>query len=299
LTPSHHVRTLFKSNLFQVLDYRCSGHRERQEEWSTDHEIILPRAGSYVRKDPLGELVADPNQILFSHKDQPYDIRHPLKREDRSTVILLNPPTLLEIASSFEASVADHPSTPFPLPGIPADQRLQLSQYWLLRAASPDPFPEPLAVEEGFLALIAEILARVFSAEPEPPLQKLPATAREHRDLVQRVKLILNAHFNEKLLLDQIASLAYSSPFHLSRVFKRHTGLTIHQYRQRLRLVNAAERMAENPDEGLDRIALDYGFANHSHFTTAFGKTFHLPPSDFRASATSHQLQWMSKILKV
>lgn len=299
MPASHQIHTLFKSNLLWVLDYRCSGQRESQEEWPAAHEIILPRSGIYVRRDTLGKVVADPNQILFSNRNRPYEISHPIKREDRSTVILLRSDTLLEIASNFDASVMDRPHTPFPRAGIPTDPRLHLSHYWLLSLGRPDSFNEPLAVEEGLLTLLGEILARVFTAEPACSTRKLLGTVREHIDLVHRVKLVLDARFSDRLLLDEIAAAVYSSPYHISRVFKRQTGLTIHLYQQRLRLLHAAERMIENSDESLDRIALDLGFANHSHFTTAFGKTFNLSPSDFRRSVTSRQIRRMSKILKV
>lgn len=299
MPASHQVRTLFKSNLLWILDYRCSGQREPQEEWPAAHEIILPRFGTYVRRDAFGQIVADPNQILFSNRNQPYEISHPIKREDRSTVILLRPDALLEIARNFDASVFDRPHAPFPRAGITTGSRLHLSHYWLLRVGRQDSFNEPLAVEEAVLTLLGEILARVFTTEPARSTRKLSGTLRKHLDVVRRVKLVLDERFSEKLLLDEIASAVYSSPYHISRVFKRQTGLTIHLYQQRLRLLHAAERMIENSAENLDRIALDLGFANHSHFTTAFGKTFNLSPSDFRRSVTSRQIRQMSKILKV
>jgi AraC family transcriptional regulator len=298
LPLSHQTPTLFRSPLMTVVDYRCSGGRQRQEEWPTAHEIILPRYGLYQRRDAFGQTIADPNQILFSNRDQPYDISHPVSGEDRSTVILVEPATLLEIVTSFDDSVADHPDVPFPLASIPTAPRLHLSHYGLLNNKHSS-YDDPIAVEEYLLTLLGEILAMVFAPDQTHPMPTLLGTVREHADLAHTVQLILNAHFREGLLLADIAAQAYSSPFHLSRVFKRQTGLTIHQYRQRLRLLHAAERIAEDPQENFDRLALDLGFANHSHFTTAFGKAFHTPPSDFRRSVTSRRLWGMSKILKV
>lgn len=299
MPSSHQIHSLFESKLSRIFDYRCSGERERQEEWPAAHEVILPRYGTYVREDTFGKLVADPNQILFSNKNQPYDISHPIKREDRSTVILLRSATLLDIASRFDPSVVDRPHKPFPCAGITTTSQLQLSQYWLLNLGRRAPSLEPMAIEEFLLALLGEILAQVFTIESDNATRTLPGTKRAHNDLIHRVQLVLEARFHERLLLDEIAAAVYSSPYHLSRVFKHKTGLTIHQYQQRLRLLHAAERMVENPEEVLDRIALDIGFANHSHFTSAFGKIFNLSPSDFRRSVGSRRLRQMSKILKV
>lgn len=299
MPSSHQIRTLFKSNLLRVVDYRCSGQRERQEEWPAEHEIILPRSGTYVRKDALGKVIADPNQILLSNKDQPYDISHPVKGEDRSTVILLGTRTLLEIASEFDRSVGERPDKPFPRTCITTNSRWHLSQFWLLNVRRQAAFPNPMAVEEFVLTLVGEILASVFATNAACSTSRSTDTERAHRDLVHSVKLVLAARFRDRLLLDEIAAAVYCSPYHLSRVFKRKTGLTIHQYQQRLRLLHAAERIVENSEEDFDRIALDLGFASHSHFTTQFGKSFNLSPSDFRRSVNSRQLRRMSKILKV
>jgi AraC family transcriptional regulator len=299
LQNSHQIGTLFSSNLVKVFDYRCSGQRERQEEWPAAHEIILPRSGVYVRNDIFGESVADPNQILFSNKDLPYEITHPVRGEDHSTVILLRTAALLEIASSFDPSVMDRPHKPFQRTAIPAKSRSHLGQYWFLNLDKRVSCPDPMAIEEFLLGIAGQILAQVFRTGSASSARRMPGAQRAHNELVYRVKLVLDERFRERLLLDEIAAAVYSSPYHLSRVFKRRTGLTIHQYQQRLRLLHAAERMTENPEEGLDRIALDLGFASHSHFTTAFGKVFNLSPSEFRRSVSSRRLRKMSKILKV
>lgn len=297
-SPTHQVRTLFKSNLVRVVDYRCSGGRARQEEWPTAHEIVLPRFGAYLRRDASGETVADPSQVLFSNRDQPYEISHPVQGEDRSTVILLDPAAVLEIAGRFDPAVVERPHRPFPRAAIPADPRLHLVQYWLMSLRSPGPNPEPLAVEESLLAWIGAIFARAFTPEPAGPARTLPGTARQHRELARRVRLILIERFHERLLLDDLAAAVYTSPYHLIRVFKSQTGLTVHQYRQQLRLYHAAERLAGDRRENLDRLALDLGFASHSHLTAAFGKAFNLSPSDFRRSVTGRQLAQMSNFLK-
>lgn len=298
MPETYHIRNLFKSNLFSVFDYRCSGGRDPQEEWSDALEIIFPRYGSYYRRDAFGSVLADPNQILFTNRNQSYDISHPAVGEDRSTVILLETSTLLEIARSFEARVEEHPDRPFPLASITTDPRLHISLYSLLNLGMPVAYPDNLAVEEFLFDLLEKILALVFNTKPIHSSRKLIGTVREHVELVHRVKLILGSRFMEQLLLDDIAAVVFSSPYHLSRVFKQETGITIHQYQQRLRLLHAAELLVENPFDNLDRLALNLGFVNHSHFTTTFGKMFKLTPSDFRLFVKSKQLLQMSKILK-
>jgi len=69
-------------------------------------------------------------------------------------------------------------------------------------------------------------------------------------------------------LLD-IADAVSSSPFHLARSFRRQTGLSLHQYRQYLRLAAALGRLADG-DQDLAGLAHDLGFCSQSHLGAVF-----------------------------
>ena len=56
------------------------------------------------------------------------------------------------------------------------------------------------------------------------------------------------------------------SPFHLTRIFRRVTGVTMTQYRSRLRVHAALERI-DCGESDLSTIAASIGFADHSHMT--------------------------------
>ena len=71
------------------------------------------------------------------------------------------------------------------------------------------------------------------------------------------------------------------SVFHLCRSFRRATGLTLHDYRDEVRLRLALERL-EGGERDLSRLALDLGYSSHSHFTAAFRRSFGAPPSSMR-----------------
>ena len=66
----------------------------------------------------------------------------------------------------------------------------------------------------------------------------------------------------------------------LCRLFRRHTGMTLHEYRTELRLRDALDRLASRRGD-LTRIALDLGFSSHSHFTAAFRRAFGMTPTAF------------------
>ena len=86
----------------------------------------------------------------------------------------------------------------------------------------------------------------------------------------------------EALSLDEIACRVGVSAFHLCRRFLRATGTTLHAHRTQLRMRCALERLGGGAED-LAALALDLGYATHSHFTTAFGRCFGIPPSAARS----------------
>jgi AraC-like DNA-binding protein len=104
---------------------------------------------------------------------------------------------------------------------------------------------------------------------------------QEHIRIVHQVQELLAVHYHEQVRLTQLANEVSSSPFQLCRIFRRQTGFTIHQYLNQLRLRAALESVAQGADD-LTGLALDLGFANHSHFTQAFRQAFQTTPSRLR-----------------
>jgi AraC-like DNA-binding protein len=164
---------------------------------------------------------------------------------------------------------------------------LQILQYKLLCAEKFN--AAPLQIEEQIITLTDEIIRAMYREGTARQRPSSANTLRAHADQTHAVKIFLNAHVHSPLQLEQISSAVHLSPYHLCRIFKQNTGMTIHQY-LRLRLFNAAEQMLENPKARTDLLALDYGFSNHGNFTA-----FRLRLNHQRCAALT---QMMSKILK-
>lgn len=283
-------RTLFRSDLMHVFNYRCTGHDDRGEI-PQGFEIVLPRAGAYQRRDAHGTFLADPNHILFYNMGEPYDITHLIKGEDTSTVFIITPSLLMEMMKTYNPEIENNPQRLFQSSHIIFNSYLQILQYKLLRADRRS--LDTLAVEEEIVTLMSEILhashrGRMYNQKTSGN------TARAHAEQTHQVKTFLNTHVQSPLQLEHISSAVHVSPYHLCRIFKQNMGMTLHQYVKRLRLFNAAERMLEHPAVRLDLLALEYGFSNHGNFSTAFRQTFGIKPSELRGA----QLRQMSKNLK-
>jgi AraC family transcriptional regulator len=98
---------------------------------------------------------------------------------------------------------------------------------------------------------------------------------------VTRVVRMIERHPDGERGLGGMAREAGLSPYHFLRTFELLTGVTPHQYVRRMRLREAAIRLATERGKVLD-IALDCGFGDLSNFNRAFGGEFGVSPLRFR-----------------
>jgi AraC-like DNA-binding protein len=103
------------------------------------------------------------------------------------------------------------------------------------------------------------------------------AAGPSQRRLVDRAREALH-HDPNRRLTDLATELA-ASPYHLSRVFHRVTGVTFAGYRTRLRAQRAMDRLGQAP---LARIAADLGFADQAHLTRTLRAQTGVPPRQLR-----------------
>lgn len=97
-------------------------------------------------------------------------------------------------------------------------------------------------------------------------------------------ELLIDQNLQDPPALADVAHALGTSPFHLSRIFHRESGLPMRRYLDRSRLRAALERLAGG-EKDLTGLALDLGYADHSHFSNAFRREFGMSPSWFRRRA--------------
>jgi AraC-like DNA-binding protein len=86
--------------------------------------------------------------------------------------------------------------------------------------------------------------------------------------------------------LDDLAREVGMSAYHLSRTFRRVTGLTLSRYRTTLRLRRAMQRLAAG-DRDLAGLAAELGFADQAHLTRALRAETGTTPAALRTLLTS------------
>jgi AraC family transcriptional regulator len=113
--------------------------------------------------------------------------------------------------------------------------------------------------------LLREMLALVNRANRHA--EALPYA--EHPVLPDMTRFI-DEHFAEELSAETLAQRAGFSVRHLSRLFRRHTGMGIKQYILNRRVMEAKRRLEEAPMLKVATIAEEVGFSDFALFNRAF-----------------------------
>lgn len=117
-----------------------------------------------------------------------------------------------------------------------------------------------LYTEGLVVAMTSRLIAQHSSVSQ--PLRMPPATLSGRR--LKQVLSFIEEQLAEDLSLEQIASVAGLSPSHLKTLFRRATGLPVHQYVIQRRIERARTLLAQE-NLTMAEIAAATGFAHQSH----------------------------------
>lgn len=297
---SCHVREqmLFRSPAVSLRDYRCRPRETAPapEEAASRNEIVFLRSGMFRKHVGREAVIADLNCVLFFRRGEAYRVSHPVTCGDDCSVLSVRDDLLAEMAARHEPAVGERPGRPISFSHAPCAPSAYLAHRRLFEHVS-NGNGDALAVEEAALRLAAGVLADAYAARGARPARRREDTAGAHRDLAESVRALLAVRFRDAMSIDAVARSVHSSPFHLSRVFREQAGMPMHRYRNRLRLRASIEPLAAGAED-LTALALDLGFAGHSHFTEAFRREFGTSPSAFRHAVRNGHAGKTSKILK-
>jgi AraC family transcriptional regulator len=281
--PRHEVTTIFVGELITIRDVCC---REPlggcgAEEYASAHQVVFTRSGVFLKHSPTSrnrEYLADPLRALVFNKDEPFRVSHPSEGGDECTMFAFPPEVAREVVDAVDPRAQDGPIL-FRVTHAPVDTAAT-RHYRALRDLA-RMSAQAIRVEEEGLVLLADVLRAGLVTFSAPAAVSREATKRLRRELVERTREALACAPSERWTLKRLARHVHSSPFHLTRVFRQHTGMPAHRFLLQLRLLLALERLEEG-ERNLTSLALSFGFSSHSHFTNAFTETFGISPSAYR-----------------
>ena len=98
---------------------------------------------------------------------------------------------------------------------------------------------------------------------------------------IRRSVELMHSQLDQDLSLKSLAAASHLSPFHFSRLFKKLTGVTPHNYLAAVRATRAQSLLATT-DMSITEIGSRVGYLSASHFTKAFRLSTGTTPREFR-----------------
>ena len=97
----------------------------------------------------------------------------------------------------------------------------------------------------------------------------------------------MDAHLTEDINIDTLAERIYLSKYHMMRLFRKETGITVHDYLTQRRLLLARDHIRA----GLSATDACYrsGWRSYSSFTRAYAKQFGTTPTGRRDTSTRQE----------
>jgi AraC-like DNA-binding protein len=238
------------------------GRGMSEEEVESRFTVVFPMRGVFVHHAHGRRTTASPAVALFLDRGQIHQMSHPAGGGDQSFFIAYNTrlvePFLDLSVSAFPRRVATTSPTMF------------LTMRAVARRVGSGHL-EDLAAEELAVGALDTLLGDPDISEPSTTQRNLIADAEEY----------LSSHFRDKSDLITIGRQIGVSPHHLSRLFRRITGVTLSARRTQLRLRSAIDQLLDGAED-ISEIAIESGFYDHSHLTNTMQAKLGTTPSQIR-----------------
>ncbi|XXY49907.1 AraC family transcriptional regulator [Sorangium sp. So ce269] len=234
-------------------------------EASDDHRLRV-LAGPPVRG------ICGVHRLLYTRGDidiLPAGFADVWEEEDANTSLILRlSPSLLRRAA---IDMGRDPDTA----GLDLRHQLRDPQIqhiaWALDAERMAGYPSGLLYTESLgLALAVHLLGRSPAASKPPRgLSKLQ---------LRRLTSYVEEHLDQNLSLERLAGVAEVSASHLKTLFKRSTGLPVHEYVIQRR-VERAKALLLRGDLPASQVAIEAGFAHQSHMARCMRRVLGVTPT--------------------
>jgi AraC-like DNA-binding protein len=291
-------RTLFDGEWLQVgyIAVRPVSSECGEVETSPLNVLALPLAGVFAKHDgPRQRALVTPDHALLISAHKPYRLSFPGRIGDRCLALRFTSAALSRVMPHSMAGDGFDAARFAPHALLPPAVMLARSQLFQRLARGQ---VETLEAEELGLGLLAAALgaARLPHADRGDPDRAAPGTSARRRRLVERTIEAIGSQPERRWTLGDLAEHASVSPYHLAHVFRADVGISVYGYAMRSRLARALDAVLDG-DDGLTEIALDAGFASHSHFTARFRALFGHTPAQLRRGVDDSTVRDLRKIV--
>lgn len=114
--------------------------------------------------------------------------------------------------------------------------------------------------------------------------------SRQKGNRMRKIMHYIDAHYNEKLLLSDIAAMENLDLYYLSHFFKECFGLSFQNYLLKIRCERARQLLLLTDYSLLD-ISIQCGFSDPKYFNKGFSKQYGCTPKEYRKSFQNARLE--------
>lgn len=296
---SYNMSVLHECLGLKIVMFTCA-HQDPNEvrvgRVTTGHALVFPWTCGLVTREGLDPIVADSTRVMMYNLGDQYARRHLSAADERAVMLVYDASTIIEAAKLYEPAAVDHPQRPWSFAHGPSHAVMYMMHYALFRAARTAECDE-FVLHEQSLQLLNQALAGAYAARGWRLMRVADQQRRRARRHAEEVRCLLAARFTERMQLPQVAAQVGLSPFHLARLFREETGMSMHGFRNRLRLHAALTMLGDRGTE-LAELALILGYSSQSHLTSQFSRYFGRPPGVVRRLVRAKGQCLLRRILK-
>ncbi|MBI1939450.1 MAG: helix-turn-helix transcriptional regulator [Ignavibacteriales bacterium] len=285
------IHTLYNSELFSIKDYLCKEQCGSVSDIEIDnnYSISFFRKGSFEYKFNNNLHDCFNGIILFGNPNDEYIIKHNYHIPDQCTNIYVSKEILEEAAQTYfnirqKKLFFNNISKPFKFPftTVSSNPSFDYLHGLVYNLTSENPGKDKLKLDSLLVHLIDEFFAYFAQAKKGTAQLKIDRKLKDlHLETIERGKNFIIENFREDISLSAIASNAYVSPYHFSRIFRQFTNASPYNYLLEVRLKHAM-LLLKNTSLYITEICYESGFNRLEHFIATFTRRFGISPLKFR-----------------
>jgi AraC family transcriptional regulator len=282
------IHTLYESDFYRIMDFRCrcTDCRTSKPEYNATFCISFVRKGNFLFNVFRRSLDSYTGCVLVTKPSYERTVTHTHDVPDECTIF--------EFKNDFFAALLEHyGAIPFFQDNdwhstlIKTNAEMEFLHFHIIKLVLTRSGSK-LQIDNGVIEVIEKVLRNITDYKPDHKIN--PRLKKNHLITLERAKEYMANHFTEDISLLQIATHCFVSPFHFSRLFKTFTSVSPHQYLLTLRLKNA-ELLLRNTAQPMADIAFTSGFNSVEHFTAAFKQKYSCPPATYRQQVETTSLK--------
>lgn len=128
-------------------------------------------------------------------------------------------------------------------------------------------------------AYVIELFVTIFRTIKKEKTES--CIERQRREMIEKAITYLRNNYSQEVKLEDLSMMSFLSRNYFCRLFKQHTGVTVSEYIQKVRMEEACRLLRETSGKVID-IAADVGYSDIKFFNTVFKRQTGKTPREYR-----------------